>query len=90
MKAIKIVSKGKIIKRTSNRFSLRDYNLLDALAYIKGYKVSVTTKSIIMNEEKLQLHKVNGYIYAGNKNLSAMINNKVISTAKFLKRMKSL
>ena len=88
MKAIQITAGGKLIRKASNRFTIRDYNLLNALAYLKGYKVSTTTKSIIMDDEVLPLRKVNGYIYAANKNISAMINDRVISTAKFLKGLK--
>jgi len=89
MKAIKITSGSNIIKRTSNRFSNRDFNLLNSLAFIKGYKVSTTNKSIIINGTSHNLKKVNGFIYAGHNNLTAMMNDKVYSTNKFLLRLKN-
>ena len=90
MKAIKITTGSKIVRRNSNRFSNRDYSLLNALAYVKGFKVSTTTKSIIMNGEKYLLRKVNGYIYAGTNNLSAMINDRIVHTSKFLTQLQAL
>ena len=86
-KAIKITSGNNIVKRQSNRFSSRDYRLVSALAFIKGYKVSITTKSIIINGVTKKLHKINGFIYANQTNLTAMINNKVYSADKFLTRL---
>lgn len=82
--AIKITSGSKIVNKLSNRFSNRDFNLLNALAFIKGYKFNSTTKSIIINNESYKVSKRNGFIYAGYKNLSLQINDKVYSTNKFL------
>lgn len=90
MKAIKITSGGNIVKRQSNRFSKRDFNLLNALAFIKGYKVSTTNKSIIINEKSFTLRKLNGFIYAGQNNLTAMMNEKVYSTNKFLLKLQTI
>ena len=90
MRAIKITSGKRIISRRSNRFSINDYELLKALSYIKGYKFSQTSKSIIINSKSLSLKKINGYIYAGTINITSMFNNKVYSTNKFLKQLQQI
>ena len=73
---MQITSGSTVIKKPSNRFNNRDFKQLNSLAEIKGYKVSERTKSIIINDNKLKLRKINGKIYAGTKDLSSMMRSK--------------
>ena len=90
MKAIQITKGEKIVKKSSNRFSNRDFNLLDALAWKKGFKLSKATKTIIIGSDSFKLLKKNGYIYAGDRCLSQLIDSNIISASKFLNRLQAI
>ena len=73
---MKLIYKDRqIISKPSNRLNNLDYLKIRALAFIKGYSFSKISKKLIINDEILNVRKLNGQLYAGLINISRQMDH---------------